>query len=67
MRVELFKGLFAGWNMRAKFLMNGRSFKDDAPLYIAGYGKGDKGAVFDFNLYISYGIRWKRTYRPAVK
>jgi hypothetical protein len=60
MRVELVKGLFAGWNVRGKFLLNQKSFRNDAPLFIAGYGKGDKNAVFDFNLYISYGIRWKR-------
>ena len=60
MRVELVQGLFAGWNVRGKFLMNQKSFRNDAPLYIAGYGKGDKNAVFDFNLYLSYGIRWKR-------
>ena len=60
MRVELVKGLFAGWNFRAKFILNGKSFNDLAPLYIAGYGKGDKNVAFDFNLYVSYGIRWKR-------
>lgn len=60
MRVELVKGLCAGWNLRAKFLMNGKSFKDLSPLYIAGYGKGDKNSIFDFNVYVSYAIRWKR-------
>ena len=59
-RVELAKGLCAGWNARGKFLMNGRSFTLTAPLYIAGYGKGDKNTIFDFNMYISYAIRWKR-------
>lgn len=60
MRVELVHGLFAGWTMRGKFIMNGKSFKDLSPLYIAGYGKGDKNANFDLNVYISYGIRWER-------
>ena len=60
MRVELVKGLMAGWNFRGKFLMNGKSFNELAPLYIAGYGKGDKNVAFDFNVYVSYGIRWKR-------
>ena len=60
MRVEFVRGLFGGWNIRGKFLMNGRSFNDLAPLYIAGYGKGDKNVNFDFNVYISYGIRWRR-------
>jgi hypothetical protein len=67
MRIELYKGLFAGWNIRARFLMNGRSFKDLAPLYIAGYGKGDANSTFDFNLYLAYGIRWRRETTPVVK
>jgi hypothetical protein len=60
MRVELFKGVCAGWNIRGKFLMNGKSFSDLAPIYISGYGKGDKKSIFDYNLYISYAIRWNR-------
>jgi len=65
MRVELVHGLMAGWNMRAKFLMNGRSFKELAPLQIAGYGKGDKNSNFNFNLYVCYAIRWERS-KPII-
>lgn len=65
MRVELAKGLLAGWNLRGKFLMNGRSFKDLAPINIAGFGRGDKNANFDFNLYLSYAIRWSRKNNPT--
>lgn len=60
MRVELVRGLLAGWNLRGKFLMNGKSFRDLQPLHIAGYGKGDKGSVFDMNVYLDYAIRWGR-------
>jgi hypothetical protein len=60
MRVELLKGLMAGWNIRGKFMLNGRTFKDLAPLNIAGYGKGDKNSSFDFDVYISYAIRWQK-------
>ena len=66
MRVEFVKNFFAGWNIRGKFMMDGKSFANDAPLFIAGYGKGDKNAVFDFNLYISYAIRWDRKKTPAA-
>ncbi len=59
-RVELYKGLLAGWNIRGKFMMNGKQFNDLAPLYITGYGRGDKNAVFDINFYLSYAVRWKR-------
>ncbi len=60
MRVEFWKGIYAGWNVRGKFMLNSRSFNDLAPLNIAGYGKGDKNVAFDLNVYLSYGIRWKR-------
>lgn len=62
MRVEFIRGLSVGWNARGKFLINGKSksFQELAPLYIAGYGKGDKNSIFDFNAYVSYAIRWKR-------
>jgi hypothetical protein len=59
-RVEIAKNVMVGWNARAKFLMNGKSIPAPAPIYIAGYGKGDKNAAFDFNAYISYAIRWKK-------
>ncbi len=59
-RLELYKGIIAGWTIRGKFMLNARSFNDLAPLYIAGYGRGDKNAAFDFNFYLHYAIRWKR-------
>lgn len=60
MRVELVKGLCAGYTVRGKFRLNDKAFKELAPVYIAGYGKGDKNSIFDFNLYISYAIRWNK-------
>lgn len=60
-RVELVKGLMAGWTIRGKFLLNSKQIQDLAPLYIAGYGRGDKNTVFDFNFYLSYAIRWKKS------
>ncbi len=60
MRVELVPHLMAGWNIRGKFMMNGKSFRDLQPLNIAGFGRGDKNAAFDFNVYLEYAIRWNR-------
>lgn len=57
-RVELLKGFFAGWNIRGKFLLNESAFRELPPSFIAGYGKGDKTTIFDFNLYFSYALRW---------
>src|SRR5688572_28126032 len=41
-RVELAKGFFLGWNIRGRFMLNGKKFKELPPSYIAGYGRGDK-------------------------
>lgn len=67
MRVDLVAGLFAGYNIRAKFLINPKSFKELAPYNIAGFGKGEKTAVFDFNMYLGYAINWnKKNVAPST-
>lgn len=66
-RVELLPNLMAGWNIRGKFMMNGRSFADLAPLHIAGFGRGDKNSSFDFNLYLVYALRWDRKAVASVQ
>jgi len=58
-KVEFLKHLYAGYTMRGKFLLNSGVFKELAPNYIPGYGKGDKTVVFDFNFYLSYAVQWK--------
>lgn len=57
-RVELFKGFYAGYTGRAKFLINQKAFRELPPDFIAGYGKGEKNTNFDFNFYLLYGLRW---------
>ncbi len=59
MRVEMVKGFFIGWNVRGRFLLNRSAFRELAPLYVAGYGRGDKNGIFDFNFYLSYALRKK--------
>lgn len=66
-RLEVVNNLFVGWNIRGKFRLNQGAFKELPPSYIAGYGKGDKNAVFDFNLYVGYALRWKKTQRSMLK
>ncbi len=58
MKVELLRGLFAGWTVRAKFLLNQGALGDLKPAYIAGYGPGEKATAFDYNFYIAYAIKW---------
>jgi hypothetical protein len=59
-RVEIFKNIFAGYNLRAKFLLNQAPFKELPPAYIAGYGKGEKTTTFDLNFFLLYALRWKK-------
>lgn len=57
LRLELFPRIFVGWNIRGKFLLNQSAFRELAPAYVAGYGRGDKNSVFDFNFWLMYAIR----------
>lgn len=58
-RVEMIKNWYLGWNFRAKFLLNGGTFKEGIkPVYIAGYGAADKATVFDFGIFLQYAIKW---------
>ena len=66
-RVELFKGIIVGWNVRGKFMLNPKTFEDLSPSYISGYGKGDKSTAFDFNFYLTYAIRWGGNQKAAAK
>ena len=59
-KVEMWKGFFLGWTGRGKFLINPGVFKEVAPNYIAGFGKGDKKTNFGFNFFISYSIKWNK-------
>ena len=61
MRVELWQGIYAGWNFRARFLLNGKVFEQKiSPNYIAGYGVADKSTSFGFNIYLGYAFRWHK-------
>lgn len=66
-RVEVVKHVFIGWNVRGKFLINAKKFRELPPYNIAGYGKGEKNSIFDFNVYLSYAIRWQKKWpdKPA--
>lgn len=60
-RTELWKGIYAGWNFRARFLLNSKTFEQKlTPNYIAGYGQADKSTSFGFNIYLGYAFRWQR-------
>lgn len=67
MRVELWSGVFAGWNARGRFLLNSKALGELKPEFIAGYGRGDKSSSFDFNAYLSYALRWGAPARKPVK
>lgn len=64
-RLELYKGIFTGWTVRGKFLLNKGQLKELPPFAIAGYGKGDRNTIFDFNFHLGYAIRWQK--KPTVR
>jgi hypothetical protein len=70
MRVEIVRNIFLGWTVRGRFLLNRSSFEELPPFYVAGYGRGDKNAIFDFNFYLSYALRWNKSaaapYDPVI-
>lgn len=64
-RVEMWRGIYAGWNFRARFLLNSKTFENKlTPNYIAGYGNGDKSTSFGFNVYLGYAIQWQNKKAP---
>jgi hypothetical protein len=65
-KLELYRGIFTGWTARGKFLLNKNSFRELPPAYIAGYGKGEKNAIIDFNFYLGYAIKWQRVKGAAT-
>ncbi len=58
LRLELLKGFYAGYTIRAKFLLNQSPFRELPPAFVAGFGKIEKTTSFDFNFYLCYAIRW---------
>lgn len=58
-KVELFSGFFTGYIIRGKFLLYNKGDKGLPAYYVAGYGKGEKKSLFDFNVYLSYGLRYR--------
>ncbi len=66
-RVELLPRLMAGWNVRGRFLLSDNAFGDLSPVFIAGYGKGDRTSAFDFNFYVCYAIRWGGRLNEGMK
>jgi len=58
LRIELLKSFYAGYTVRAKFLLNQAPFRELPPAFVAGFGKIEKTTSFDFNFYLCYAIRW---------
>lgn len=59
-KLELYRGIFTGWTVSGRFLLNKKQLRELPPSYISGYGKGDKNSVFDLNFYLGYAIKWNR-------
>lgn len=65
-KVRLFKGFFAGYVLRFRFLRS--STIPDVPFepyYVPGYGLADRANTWGFRYYILYRIQWsKKGIRP---
>ncbi len=55
-KMEVFKNIFAGWNIRFKTFLNPKKFEKLPPSYLAGYGKADKNTAFGYNFYVLFGF-----------
>ena len=63
-KVEVFKNIFLGYNLRFKFA---RSFSDDPtliPYFIPGFGRSDREERFGFDYSIFYRIPLRRGRKP---
>jgi hypothetical protein len=51
-RAELFKNVFIGWSFRWRVMIYQSRVPVMKPIYIPGYGKGDKKSLIGFNYYV---------------
>ena len=60
MKVQLYRNIFLGYNLRFKF---GRSFSRNQsliPYEVPGFGKGENGESFGFDYYLFYRIPFRK-------
>ena len=55
-RMEVYKNVFLGYNIRGKTFLNPKKIQELTPEYLAGYGIARKQPSFDYNLYLLYGF-----------
>lgn len=60
-KVEVLKNFYLGWSLHDRFLLTKKLSKGDyPPMVIPGFGKGNKGNVFDMQYTVSYLLpMWK--------
>lgn len=58
-RTELFKNLTIGWTIRLRFLISGGGGKDLKPIYIPGFGNGDKMTTVGIGYFVTWNIPFK--------
>ncbi|WP_126244843.1 DUF6048 family protein [Chitinophaga rhizosphaerae] len=61
MKVEVLKNFYLGWSIQDRLLLTKKISKGDyPPMVIPGFGKGNKGNVFDMQYTVSYLLpMWK--------
>lgn len=55
-RAELFKHVFIGWSFRWRIMLYQSKLPVMKPIYIPGYGRGEKKSVIGFNYYVYISI-----------
>jgi hypothetical protein len=55
-RAELFKYVFIGWSFRWRVMLYQSKIPEMKPIYIPGYGRGEKKSLIGFNYYIYISI-----------
>jgi hypothetical protein len=51
-RAELFRNIFIGWSFRWRIMLYQTRVPEMKPIYIPGYGRGEKKSLIGFNYYI---------------
>jgi hypothetical protein len=59
-RTEIFKNFSIGWSVSLRLLVYNSSVKDTRPIYIPGFGRGDKSISTGISYFMAWSIPYKK-------
>lgn len=59
-RAEIFRNVSIGWNVHARLLLSSGTGRDLRPLYLPGFGSGEKRLSTGISYFITFNIPYKR-------